>query len=164
MEAYLSNCTPTGLDYCMIFNGILLMLYLAVFFVSNLVLRCYTGQGEELNFSCPKMQCSVIKTVIIGVISVIGFLVLILAFVFTESLESNANIGICIFFSISVIGLYLRKMLKERKFPFPFNISSLDQMKGTILCRENAVYPLLPLHSYIQSISSQVDDDGIFIG
>ena len=173
VEAYLSNCSPIGVDYCTSFNAALLIIYLLVFFTSNIVVRFYADQADGLNFSCSQLfQCSVIKTVTIGISVVGGFFSLLLT-TYLISLDSYNNILIYMGYTLFLAGPFLH-VLKEHEFTFSFIKAKLVKIQSILLCRNNEVNPVQeqqdqnapypnPRRINILPISA-LDDGGIFIG
>ena len=173
VEAYLSNCSPIGVDYCILFNTTLLIIHLLAFFTSNIVVRYYADQAEGLNFSFSQLfQCSVIKTVTIGISIVGGFISLVIT-TYLISLDSYNNILVYMGYTLYLAGLFLH-VLKEHQFTFSLMRAELVKIQSILLCRNNVVNPAqeqqdqyapFPNPRCINVLPiSALDDGGIFTG
>ena len=169
----MGNCNPSkGFDYCLIFNMIIFLLNLAVFLISNLIIRCYSNHQDGLNFSCQQyVQCSLSKTVTIGSLAVLGFIGLIVLVNGNPSVELYGNVIIYFAYSFPVAGLLLH-VVKEREFTLPYVKSKLVRIQTLVGCMSTQVVPEPPIRSVanpstlrinIQPINPQ-DDGGIFVG
>ena len=169
----MGNCNPgEGFDYCLIFNMIIFLLNLAVFLISNLIVRCYSNHQDGLNFSCLQyIQCSLSKTVTIGSFAVLGFIGLIVLVNEKPSVELYGNVIIYFTFSFPVAGLLLH-VVKEKEFTLPYVKSQILRIQTLIGCTPTQVVPEPPiqlvantnkLRINVQSINPQ-DDGGIFVG
>ena len=169
----MGNCNPgEGFDYCLIFNMIIFLLNLAVFLISNLIVRCYSNHQDGLNFSCLQyIQCSLSKTVTIGSFAVLGFIGLIVLVNEKPSVELYGNVIIYFTFSFPVAGLLLH-VVKEKEFTLPYVKSQILRIQTLIGCMPTQVVPEPPiqlvanpntLRINVQSINPQ-DDGGIFVG
>ena len=151
---------------------IIFLLNLAVFLISNLIVRCHSNHQDGLNFSCQQyIQCSLSKTVTIGSFAVLGFIGLIVLVNKKPSVELYGNVIIYFTFSFPVAGLLLHVM-KEREFTLPYVKSQILRIQTLIGCMPTQVVPELPiqlvanpntLRINVQSINPQ-DDGGIFVG
>ncbi len=167
MESFQSRCPVTdGKDFVVLVNIFIVSVYLAIFILSNIILKFLfrnenqdNGQGFRL------------KTMTIGIVVVAG----VLGFLGIIQLLPNSDFDlkpVYVLTSVLISGLGLC-IIKENEFTFPFLLSLFQQIRCT---DPNAVDPIVPIFP-MQELNPRTlrvnqdcriidleDDGGIFMG
>ena len=165
METFLSRCPVTAEeDSVMLANTIIVSVYLAIFILSNTILKFLFRNENQDN-----VQGFQLKTMTIGIVFVAGLFVFIGIVHFLPNSDFGLKpVYVLTSVFISALGLYI---IKENEFTFPFLVNLFLWVKCT-----DAVSPIVPAYP-IQELNPRVlennqdcriidleDDGGIYMG